>query len=130
MPQRKGCGMEKNFTVDQIKTALLAIQDKITEPQRAMLKGHSENGLASMKKIAEFGGYASVSAGNLQYGTLCGRIASELGFVSPGDKTYVIATVSRKKDANQHVQWRMDKVVIKALQELGWVNPTRKRPQN
>jgi hypothetical protein len=57
--------MEKNFTVDQIEVALLAVQDKITVSQRAMLKGHSEVRLASMKKIAEFGGYSSTSAGNL-----------------------------------------------------------------
>jgi hypothetical protein len=112
--------MEKNFTVDQIKAALLAIQDKITVPQRAMLKGHSEVRLASMKRIAEFGGYASTNAGNLQYGVLCGRISSELGFLSPGSKTYVIAEVSRRRDAEQHFQWRMDDVVVKALKEIGW----------
>jgi|ERR1035441_5745356 hypothetical protein len=118
--------MEKNFTVDQIKVALLAIQDKITEPQRAMLKGHSEVHLASTKTIAEFGGYSSTAAGNLQYGILCGRISSELGFLSPRDKIYVIAEVSRKRDTNQHVQWRMDDVVVKALKEIGWANPSRK----
>jgi predicted HNH restriction endonuclease len=117
--------MEKNFTVDQIKAALLSIQDKITVPQRAMLKGHSEVRLASMKKIAKFGGYASTSAGNLQYGTLCGRISSELGFVPPRSKTYVIAEVSRKRDAEQHFQWRMDDVVVKALKEIGWANTNR-----
>jgi hypothetical protein len=120
--------MEKNFTVDQIKSALLAIQDKITEPQRAMLKGHCEVRLASMKKIADFGGYKSGDAANLQYGILCGRIASELCFNSPGSKTYVIATVSRKLDANNHYQWRMDDNVARAIEELGWADrkPTRK----
>ena len=126
--------MEKNFTVDQIKAALLSIQDKITAPQRAMLKGHSEVRLASMKKIAELGGYASTSAGNLQYGILCGRISSELGFLSPRDKAYVIAEVSRKRDAVQHVQWRMDDVVVKALKEIGWARlnrqPAIKLPQS
>lgn len=117
--------MEKKLTVDQIKSALLAIQDKITEPQRAMLKGHCEVRLASMKKIADFGGYKSGDAANLQYGILCGRIASELCFTSPGSKTYVIATVSRKRDASQHYQWRMDDNVVKAIEELGWA---RRKP--
>lgn len=116
--------MEKNFTVDQIKSALLAIQDKMTEPQRAMLKRHSEVRFASMKKIAEFGGYSSGSAGNLQYGILCGLIASELGFVLPGDKTYMIASVSQERDTDQHVQWRIDDVVIEALKEVGWTTPS------
>lgn len=112
--------MEKNFTVDQIKAALFAIQDKITASQRAMLKGHSEIRLASMKKIAGFGGYSSTRAGNLQYGILCGFISSELGFASPGNETYVIAEVSGKMDDEQHRQWRMDDVVVKALKEIGW----------
>src|SRR5208282_1084701 len=126
--------MDKKFTVEQIKSALLAVKAKITVPQWAMLRGHYLHRAASMEKIARFGGYDTWRARNSQYGALCGRIARELEFVAPGhprkpglprhaDQTYAIASVSPERDANGHSQRRMDDAVARALEELDWVSP-------
>ena len=114
--------MEKNFTVDQMKATLLAIRDRITPAQMLMLKGHYGCRMASMGQLANFGGYGERHrVGNSQYGTLCGRIAQQLGFMPDGDKTYTIATVTSQRDEKGHEQWQMDDVVATALEELGWV---------
>jgi hypothetical protein len=115
--------MEKNFKVAQIKSALSAIRSKISEPQMSMLRAHYLYRTLSMARIALFGGYGQYRAGNLQYGLLCGRLARELAFDSPGDKTYTIASVTPERDGKGHFQWRMDDVVAKALEELGWAAP-------
>jgi hypothetical protein len=44
--------MEKPFTVEQMKAALLAVRDRITPAQLLMLKGHYGCRIASMAKIA------------------------------------------------------------------------------
>lgn len=91
--------MDKLFTVDQVKTALLAIRDKVTDAQLRMLKAHYGCRTASMEQIANLGGYGeNYRAGNLQYGVLCGRIASQLGFTPEGNKTSTIASVSSDPD--------------------------------
>src|SRR5437879_10515109 len=99
--------MEKNFTPEQVRDALLAIRSKISEPQMSMLRAHYLYRTLSMERIAKFGGYRTYQDGNLQYGTLCGRIARELGFVSPGAQTYTIAE-SIERDEKGDAQWRMD----------------------
>ena len=115
--------MEKNFTVEQVKAALLAVQDRITPAQTLMLKGHHDCRISSMEKIANFGGYGeNFKTANIQYGTLCGRIAEQLGFTPDGSKTFTIATVSSEPDDKGHYQWRMDDVIVTALEELGWAN--------
>lgn len=115
---------EKNFTVEQMKAALLAVQDRITPAQMLMLQGHYGCRTASMEKIATFGGYGeNFKTANIQYGTLCGRIAEQLGFTPEvgNNKTWTLASVSRRRDKKGHAQWRMDDVVALALKELGWV---------
>jgi hypothetical protein len=112
--------MEKNFTVEQVKAALLAIRSKISDPQMSMLRAHYLYRILSMERIATFGGYGEYRAGNLQYGALCGRIARELGFVSPGDHTYTIATVCDERDSKGAAQWRLDEPIVKALESAGW----------
>ena len=114
--------MDKYFTVEQVKAALLAIQSKISVPQMSMFRAHYIRRVASMQKIAFFGGYGEYRAGNLQYGLLCGRIARQLRFTSPGDQTYTIASVSPQHDSEGHSQWQMDDVIFKALDQLGWFN--------
>src|SRR5271156_4961520 len=111
--------MKKQFSLERMKSALSAIRDKASGPQMSMLAAHYYRRVASMEKIAAFGGYAEYRAGNLQYGVLCGRIARELGFDSPGDQTYAIASVSTD-DEKGHSQWRLDDVVVRAIRELGW----------
>jgi hypothetical protein len=116
---------EKNFTVEQVKAALLAVRDKITPAQLLMLKGHYGCRIASMGKIAAFGGYGeNFKTANIQYGGLCGRLAEHLGFTPEGkwSKTFTIATVLHDQpDETGNAKWRMDDVVATALEELGWV---------
>ena len=116
--------MEKPFPVEQVKAALLAIRDKVKDAQLRMLKAHYGCRTASMEQIANLGGYGeNYRAGNLQYGVLCGRIASQLGFTPEGNKTFTIATaLPDQPDEKGHAQWRMDDVVATALEELGWVS--------
>jgi hypothetical protein len=118
--------VNKNFSVKQMKSALIAIKGKISDPQWAMLRAHYVYRTLSMKKIAFYGGYGgNFRAGNSQYGSLCGRIARQLRF-SPKyahDQTYVIATGDEARDEKGHSQWRMDDVVTRALEELDCVKP-------
>jgi hypothetical protein len=110
----------KSFTVEQMKSALLAIQGKLSAHQMSMLRAHYVYRMLSMRQIAALGGYSNYRAGNSQYGSLCGRIARELGFTSPGDQTYTIASVAAERDEKGEYQWRMDEVVVKALEKIGW----------
>ena len=67
--------IEKPFTIEQMKSALIAIRPEIAEPQMSMLRGHYLYRVLSMERIAGFGGYSYYGSANLQYGKLCGRIA-------------------------------------------------------
>jgi hypothetical protein len=118
--------MEKNFTVEQMKAALLAVRDRITPSQLLMLKGHYGYRIASMGQLANFGGYDHrYQVANSQYGGLSGRIAEQLGFTPEGNKTFTIATaLPDQPDETGKAQWRMDDVVATALEELGWVTRT------
>jgi hypothetical protein len=112
--------MEKPFPVYALKSALETIRPKMSEPQMSMLRAHYLYRTLSMRRIATFAGYSNYRAGNLQYGALCGRIARELGFSSPGDQTYTVATVSPERDSKGEAQWLMDNPVVQALDKLGW----------
>lgn len=112
--------VEKPFSFERVKSALIAIRPKISEAQMSMLRAHFIYRVLSMERIAQFGGYGDYRSANSQYGTLCGRIARELGFNSPGDQTYTIATISPKRDRSGAIQWQMDDVVAKALERAGW----------
>jgi hypothetical protein len=111
-----------SFTVEQVKTALLAIADEMTDSQMSMLRTHYLHRVASMDTIAQFGDYHSFHSANSQYGTLARKIADQLGFVSPGDQTYTIATLA-ERDKKGRPQWRLDDVVAKALEEIKWATP-------
>jgi hypothetical protein len=110
---------QKPFPVDQLKSALVAIRPKISDPQMSMLRAHYLYRTLSMERIANFGGYGEYRAGNSQYGTLCGHIAREVGFVSPGAQTYTIAE-SVERDHNGDAQCRMDDAATKAIEQAGW----------
>jgi HNH endonuclease len=114
--------MEKPFPIEALKSALIAIRPKISESQMPMLRAHYIYRTLSMERIANFGGYGNYRAGNSQYGALCGRIARELNFTSPGDQTYTLATVAPERDEHRAAQWEMDDEVVKALDETGWFN--------
>lgn len=111
----------KNFTVEQMKSALSAIRGKMSDEQMAMLLGFYVHPVASMETIASFGGYATYNAGNGIFGRLCGLIADELGFVNKS-KTATIASNAGEVDVQGHFQWRLDPVVAKALEQLGWTD--------
>ena len=118
--------MEKPFTIEQMKSALIAIRPEIAEPQMSMLRAHYLYRVLSMGRIAKFGGYSYYGAANLQYGKLCGRIARELGYRPTGSKTYTIASVSSDRDKKGEFQWQMDNVVVKALERTGWFSQVAK----
>jgi hypothetical protein len=115
--------MEKHFTIEQVKSALRGIRGKISDAQMSMLKAHYLCRIASMETIAKSGRYREYRAGNLQYGTLCRRIARRLGFRPPHEWTYTIATPIQERDAKGHAQWEMDRVVRRALEAIEWVSP-------
>src|ERR1035437_3219161 len=100
--------VQKPFTIEMVKSALIAIRHKISEPQMSMLRAHYFYTVLSMVRIAKFGGYNYYGSANLQYGKLCREIARELGFKSPGSQTYTIATVAPERDENGAFQWKMD----------------------
>jgi len=112
--------VEKPFSIDQVEFALVAVKPKITDAQMSMLRAHYLYRVLSMERIAEFAGYTYYGSANLQYGALCGRIARELGYSSPGSQTYTIANVAPNRDKTGAFQWQMDDVVVKALKRVGW----------
>jgi HNH endonuclease len=121
--------MEKPFPIEHVKSAILAIAGKLTERQRQMLRMHGLEPLASMGTIAQFGDYDSYNSANLHYSNVGRKIADELGYSCPYGPTETIATVSPVKDSDGHSQWRMDDVIVKALEEIGWVvRPDKARP--
>jgi hypothetical protein len=111
--------VQKPFLVDQLRSALVAIRPKISDPQMSMLRAHYLYRTLSMERIAKFGGYGDYHDGNLQYGALCGRIARQLGFMSPGCQTFTIAE-STERDEEGDAQWRMDDAAVKAIERAGW----------
>jgi hypothetical protein len=76
--------MKKSFSVEQLKSVLIAIRPGISDPQMSMLRARYLYRTLSMERIANFGGYDDYRAANSQYGTLCGRIAPKLGYSAPG----------------------------------------------
>lgn len=120
-PPKHRAPSKENFTVAQMKRALRAVEGKISPSQRNMLIGHYERREASMNEIAGFGGYDSYGAANIHYGKLAGLIAAELKF-RPRNWTYTIAS----GPSHEYVggfRWKLDDVVARALEELGWVSP-------
>jgi hypothetical protein len=51
--------MEKHFTVEQMKSALLAVRSKISDAQWSMLRAHYLYRTLSMQRIANYGGLAA-----------------------------------------------------------------------
>jgi hypothetical protein len=116
----------KRFTVKQMKAALLRVSESMNEGQLLMLKGHYSCRTASMGEIAKFASYKNFGAANIQYGKLGRMIANEIGFRLDGfNCTYTIATIA-ERDKKGHIQWQLDDVVAVALEELHWVNRSRK----
>jgi hypothetical protein len=119
--------MKKPFSIEKLSSALLAIEPQITKQQKQMLMTHYANRVASMQRIARFAGYRTYHSANSQYGGLAGKVAEQLGYISPGDKTYTIAE-TQGRDKRDHLQWQLDDEVAQALEQIGWVSPSEDVP--
>ncbi len=88
--------MEKPLPIEKVKAALIAVRPKISEPQMSMLRAHYLYRTLSMR-----------------------RIARELGFATPGQQMHTIAETVPERDSEGEWQWRLDDVLVKALDETG-----------
>lgn len=71
-------------TVDQFKTALLALRDKgLADSHLTMLKAQcrSPEGTITATKLAEAADYQNYNAANLRYGLLAREMAEQLGYL-------------------------------------------------
>jgi hypothetical protein len=114
--------MKKPFPFERVKTALLAIANKLTEPQKQMLRTHHLHRVASMGTIAKFGDYDSYRSANLHYAAVGRRIADQIGYDCPHGPMETIATVYSESDDEGHWQWQMDEPIAHALEAIGWVS--------
>ncbi len=117
--------MKKPFPVEKLKAAILAVEGKLTDPQKQMLRTHGLYPVSSMGTIAQFGDYDSYNSANLHYANVGRRIADQIGYACPHGPTETIATLFPTKDSEGHAQWRMDDSMVTALKEIGWVSPSK-----
>ena len=113
---------------DEYVRAFRALEDKITAKQRELLEAHhrAPARVISATRLAELVGYESYSAVNLHYGKLGAAIARELGY-DLGKNVRVgilVEFVDPKYAANEHWLWVLRHPVVKALEDLGWVDRT------
>jgi hypothetical protein len=120
--------MKKPFPVERVKAALLAVADKLTEPQKQMLRTHYLYRVASMGTIAKFGDYDSYNSANLHYANVGRKIADQIGYECPRGPTETLATVAKERDSEGHAQWRLDDVIAAALEKAGWVSAAEAAP--
>lgn len=114
----------KHLSVDAYTEAFEALRrEGIPSRHRALLQAHFEapEHTATWARLAGAVGYANGNAVNLQYGTLAGRVARQLGIVDPpnGFWLFVLADWSEKKDSNGHTAFVLRRSVIEALTRLG-----------
>ena len=114
--------MKKPFPVERVKAAFLAIADKLTEPQKQMLRTHYLYRVASMGTIARFGDYDSYRSANLHYAAVGRRIADQIGYDCPRGPMETLGSVMPESDREGHAQWRMDEAIADALEAVGWVS--------
>lgn len=110
-------------TSTDFEQALLAIADRMTAEQRAMLLGHASapDQRLSMQAIAMLGGYESYAAANSQYGTLGHWMAEQFGITSLHNWTQALATGNGDVDADGHFIWTLRSELLAALRSLGWL---------
>jgi hypothetical protein len=120
--------MKKPFPVERLKSALLAIADKLAEPQKQMIRTHYLYRVASMGTIAKFGNYDSYRSANLHYAAVGRKIADQIGYDCQHGPMETIATVCKENDKDGHAQWRMDDPMATALEAVGWTSPADAAP--
>ena len=98
-------------------------RERIPEKHIDLLLAHfkAPKHTATWSQLAEVVGYASGRAINLQYGTLAGRVARQLGLVEPpeGWWLFVLVDWAKKKDRSGHEAFVLRRPVIEALTRIG-----------
>jgi hypothetical protein len=119
-------------TVEQFKTALMAVRDRIgiSPNDLAMLRAHCRaiKHTISTTRLAEELGFKSYAPAGLQYGILAHNVCDALHCVLPptpsGDphwwRTLAIGNHGVPVTNDGHYEWIMRPQLVQALQELKW----------
>lgn len=112
-------------SVAEYEAAFRAIEERMTEKQRAMLRVHhrSPGAVTSASRLAELVGYPNYRTANLHYGSLAKMLAGELGIPEKDavEVGILVDFVPPDSVANEHYLWVLRPNVAKALENLGWV---------
>ncbi len=110
-------------SVEEYKTALLAVRGEMTDKHLKMLRAHfrASDHTITARKMAEAVGFPNYNAANLQYGTfgrlLCVRLRRRL--------KYHVAILADFEGgdpgSDPELHWVMLPQLVQALTELGWV---------
>ena len=102
--------------------ALSALEEGMTEKQRAMLIGHAmapEHEL-SMQALAEIGGYSKFQSANVQYGILGRKFAAFFDVDGLANQTQAMAWSDGELNEVGHFTWVLRDALVEALYVLGW----------
>ena len=104
--------------------ALQALEDSMTEKQRAMLIGHAKapGHVLSMRAIANIAGYAKFESANMQYGALGRKFANFFNVSGLPNQTHAMAWSDGAPDKSGHFTWTLRPELVDALCEIGWVS--------
>src|SRR5689334_11066525 len=116
-------------TPEQYRVAILAVRQRMTEPQLKMLQAHcrSEGHVACTDSLAEVVGMPTASSARTTYSNYAHLIADELKYApEPGAKkqTWLRALAYGRPDAKKTVdgqyEWIMRPELVETLQALKW----------
>lgn len=118
-PQAALAQVDALTAADYVK-ALMAIESRMSGPQRAMLIGHGAAAGAglSMGALAELGGYDGYKTANVQYGRLAGLLAEASSIQGLAQKTQMLAVPHPNANAGGHWQWSLRPQLLDALWAL------------
>lgn len=110
---------------DDYERALLALEDRLTEQQLALLTGlaAAPGHTLSMLELAKLCGYDSHKVANLQVGGLGKRFAEHFGIEGLENQTLAIAVGSGVPDDKGHWQWTLRPALVEAMTRLGMLEP-------
>lgn len=115
------------FSSGELLQALTKVEQRMTDEQRAMLRGHANAPAQelAMQQIAELGGYDDYSVANSQYGRLGRLFAEQLGIDADQltNRVQAICEEAGRNDAQGHFVWRLRPQLLDALLNAGWVEP-------
>lgn len=111
-------------SVAEYEAAFRAIEKRITEKQRAMIREHhrSPGAVTTASQLAESVGYPNYETANLQYGLLAKMLSDELGLPEKDavEIGILVDFVPPDTVANEHYLWVLRPNVARALENLGW----------